>query len=63
MITHKKFNVRHNIGRAKYVLNFHDGEKTHADGSQFYDMKIFKNKVDLKNNVEALKNQGYVENK
>lgn len=34
-----------NIGRAKYVVNYHDGVKTHPDGSPFYDAAIFRNKV------------------
>ena len=33
-----------NIGKAKYVVNFYDGKKTHKDGSPFFDIKIFKNK-------------------
>lgn len=32
-----------NIGKAKYVVNYYTGKK-HADGSDFYDVKIFHNK-------------------
>jgi hypothetical protein len=57
----KKFNVMNNIGKSKYVLNFHDGKKTHGDGSPFYDIEIFKNKKDLDTAVGDLKQQGYIE--
>jgi len=32
-----------NVGTAKYVVNYYTGKK-HNDGSDFYEMKIFKNK-------------------
>ena len=32
-----------NIGKAKYILSYYTGKK-HADNSNFYDIKIFKNK-------------------
>ena len=39
----KNFNTMYRIGNAKYVVNFHDGVNKHKDGSDFYDIKIFKN--------------------
>ena len=45
------------VGRSKYVVNFHDGKKKHDDGSDFYDIKIFKNKkklADFENDLKAL---------
>jgi hypothetical protein len=48
-----------NVGKAKYTVNFHDGVKTHKDGSPFYDMRIFKNKTDLNNFIAKLKKEGY----
>ena len=39
-----EYNLRYNIGKAKYVVNFHDGKKTHKDGSKFFDIQIFSNK-------------------
>jgi hypothetical protein len=47
------------VGRAKYVVNYHDGIKTHGDGSPFYDMSIFKNKTDLNAFVSQLDGEGY----
>jgi len=48
-----------NVGKAKYTVNFHDGVKTHKDGSPFYDMRIFKNKTDLNNFIAKLEKEGY----
>lgn len=56
----KKFNIITNIGKAKYVVNFHNGVKTHKDGSQFFDMRIFKNKKDLAKFTNELISEGYV---
>lgn len=59
----KEFYQMDNVGSAKYTINFHDGKKTHKDGSPFYDMKIFKNKKDLYDFVGELIKQGYVYDK
>jgi len=55
----KRFNVQYGIGKSKYVVNFHDGEKKHRDGSDFYDIAIFKNKKDLNGFIAGLSNDGY----
>lgn len=48
-----------NVGSVKYVVNYHDGVKTHRDGSEFFDMRTFSNRK-LKNAfVKELNNQGY----
>jgi hypothetical protein len=57
----KVFNQMQGIGKSKYVVNYHDGKKTHKDGSEFYDIAIFKNKVDLNNFIKKLTSEGYVE--
>ena len=57
--TMKFYYVQFNVGKAKYVLNFHDGVKTHKDGSKFYDMKIFSNKKELKKAIKQLQKEGY----
>ena len=33
-----------NVGRAKYVVNYSNGDKKHKDGSEFFDIAIFKSK-------------------
>ena len=55
----KMYHVMFSIGRAKYVVNYHDGVKTHGDGSRFFDMAIFRNKVDLNNFIDALERNNY----
>jgi len=58
----KTFSLQYNIGKAKYVVNYHNGMKTHADGSEFFDIAIFKNKQKLLKFTNELKQQGYKEN-
>ena len=57
----KSYKLQGGIGKAKYTVSFHDGKKTHKDGSKFYDMKILKNKKDLKNFITDLTKDGYKE--
>ena len=56
----KKFHWRQ-MRRGQYDVSFHDGEKTHKDGSEFYDMKILHNTKDLNAFLNQLRKQGYVE--
>jgi len=53
--------IQHNIGLAKYVLNFYDGIKKHKDGSNFYDIAIFHNKKELERTIKGLREKGYKE--
>jgi hypothetical protein len=55
----KYFYEMSNVGRAKYVVNYHDGVKTHKDGSPFCDIEIFKNRRKADGFVRALRQQGY----
>lgn len=56
----KQFNTKENVGKAKYVVNYHDGNKSHADGSPFFDIAIFSNKKKRDKFVRELSSQGYV---
>lgn len=56
----KNFNEMSNVGRAKYVVNFHDRVKTHRDGSAFYAIAIFRNKRKLAAFVRTLRADGYL---
>ena len=56
-----QYNVMYNVGKCKYIVNHHDGIKTHPDGSQFFDCKIFKNKVKLAGFIQSLVDKGYKE--
>jgi hypothetical protein len=55
----KRFNIQHRIGKAKHVVNFHNGAKIHGDGSPFYDMRIFKNKKEMNKFIKDLLKKGY----
>ena len=57
----KKFYIQYGIGKAKYVVNFYDGKKKFEDGSEFYDIKIFRNKKMMEKFVNTLKKRGYKE--
>ena len=52
-----------NVGsrRARYLVNFHDGLSVHKDGSDFFDVRIFTNKVKMAGFCLALLNLGYKE--
>ena len=56
----KRFYLQDNIGRAKYTVNFNDGKSKHKDGSDFFDIRIFKNKKDVARFVKDLQRDGYV---
>lgn len=56
----KRFIVQHNVGLAKYVVSYHNGEKKYRDGSDFYDIQIFSNKKKLGYYIAFLKRNGYI---
>jgi hypothetical protein len=56
----KVFKVNPGIGKAKYSISSHDGKKTHKDGSDFYDIEIFNNKVDLEKGIKKYTSNGFV---
>lgn len=55
----KTFNFIQNVGRAKYIINYHDGVKKHKDGSDFFDINIFSNKKDFFRRMDELQKEGY----
>lgn len=57
----KRYNTMSNVGHAKYVVNYHDGIKKHPDGSDFFDIDIFKNKKKLETFITELNKNGYIE--
>ena len=59
-IGNKVYNEMYGVGSSKYLVNFHDGEKTHKDGSPFFDIRIFKNKVEKDKFVKELKSKGFI---
>lgn len=55
----KVFNEMSNVGQCKYVVNYHDGVTLHDDGSRFFDIAIFSNKVKKAKFVRDLQAAGY----
>lgn len=55
----KRFYEMYNVGKSKYVINYHDGVKKHADGSDFYDISIFKSKKKMEEFKKSLIKKGY----
>lgn len=49
-----KIYVQHNIGKAKHVVSYSDGLKKHPDGSEFFDVKIFKSKEKMNTFIKEL---------
>lgn len=56
----KNYYEMFNVGRCKYLVSYHDGVKTHRDGSPFYDIAIFKNKRKKDAYIKSLIKSGYV---
>jgi hypothetical protein len=57
----KEFRLKHNVGKVKYLVSYHDGVKKHKDGSKFFDIACFQNKVKLRAFTQSLVSQGYVD--
>jgi len=55
----KHHDTQERIGKATYVVNFHDGVQKHKDGSEFYDIRIFHNKKDLAKFEQRLLRENY----
>lgn len=47
------------VGKVKHSVSYHDGIKTHKDGSPFFDIKTFKNETDKRFFTASLHSQGY----
>jgi len=57
----KRFKVGHNIGKAKYVISFHDGKSKHKDGSDFFGIETFRNQKEFEKGKNDLRKKGYIE--
>jgi len=57
----KTFHVQENIGKARYIVSYHDGVQTNRDGSPFFGIYIFHNKKKLASFVKGLQKEGYKE--
>lgn len=57
----KIFYEMENVGKAKYTVNYHDGTKTHEDGSPFFDIRVFSDRRTKDRFVFDLRRQGYAD--
>lgn len=57
----KRFNIMYNVGSAKYVISHHDGIDTYSDGSDFFGLKLFRNKVKFNKECKQLIKDGYIQ--
>jgi hypothetical protein len=55
----KTFNEMQDVGKAKYVVNYHDGVKVHRDGSPFFDIAIFSSRAKKDRFVRKLESLGF----
>ena len=56
----KKYNEMMNVGKAKYLVSFYNGMDTHKDGSEFWGIRTFTNKVDKGKFCNTLLKEGYI---
>ena len=55
------FNTKRNIGKAKYIVNYHNGVSKHKDGSIFFDIAILETKAKFTTFINSLLAKGYTE--
>jgi len=53
------YRERYGVGLTRYSVFFHDGLKTHKDGSKFFDMRLFTNKRKKESFIRSLRESGY----
>lgn len=56
----KTFYEMYGVGTSKYSVHFHDGVKTHKDGSPFFDIQLFRNKRKKDRFIKGLVKEGAV---
>jgi hypothetical protein len=57
----KAFKINPPIGSSKYSISAHNGVSKHKDGSDFWDILIFKNKADLERRAKYFRGEKYIE--
>jgi hypothetical protein len=57
----KAFKINPPIGSSKYSISAHNGVSKHKDGSDFWDILIFKNKADLERRAKYFRGENYIE--
>jgi hypothetical protein len=57
----KRFNIMYNVGKVKYLVSYHKDDSKYSDGSDFFNIASFKNKVKLNDFIKKLEKEGYIE--
>lgn len=57
----KRFYLQYNIGKVKYLVSYHKDDSKYRDGSDFFHIATFKNKVKLNDFIKDLEKEGYIE--
>lgn len=55
----KQYQIHYNVGTVKYLVSFHDGVKTHPDGTPFFDVRTFRSKNEMQAFIRKLQSQEY----
>ena len=55
----KRYNIQYNIGKVKYLVNYHNGITKHNDGSDFFDIATFTDKRSFEVFIESLNCKGF----
>ncbi len=56
----KLYNIMHNVGKVKYLVNYHDGVQKNKDGSLFFGARCFSNKKKFEDFQKELLKENYV---
>jgi len=57
----KQFHTQLNIGKAKYTISYHNGIDKHKDGSPFFGIYCFSNKIKFNARIKSLLDEGYIQ--
>jgi hypothetical protein len=57
----KLFNIQYNVGKCKFLVNYHNGISKHKDGSDFFDIATFSNKEKFEVFKTSLLTKGFVQ--
>jgi len=56
----KRYNIQYNVGKCKYLVNYHNGISKHQDGSDFFDIATFTTKEKFDIFITNLNCKGFV---
>jgi len=54
------YNIMYNVGKVKYLVNYHNSVRLHADGSPFFDIATFTTKKKFNTFIKSLETKGFI---